>query len=462
VRRAAKGRQGGGLWSVVGTTATTKIMVMGLSGLLGIVTSRLIIQYFGTDAYAQYGLLTSLPSLLPFADLGIAAVVINAVASSNSVRTDDYMRRTIVTAIRILIASGGIIVLIAVVISLFGWWPALLGNGLLENGGSFAAFACLAVFGLMLPLTVGQRILVGLKKTNLQVASQSIVAPFMILSIGAMIVFSVPADSLIAVFSYIASGLVSVLCLIIAARFISPQLGAAFREVPRLRSIRGVPVIALAWPMLVQMIALPLAMQTSRLLLSHLSTGDELAQFNLASQLFGVILQTIAAAGIALWPLYAKARARSVVESPLRPSLWFLAGGLVLGGALAVVSPWVVEFVTDGRFTLDLWLVLGFVVFVGLQATKYPLGMYMTDARGLRFQVLPIVIMVPVNLGLSWWLITLLGAGGAIIASAISVAVCQVIPNFWYVRRDLARRRADATASDESFDAIPDGDVDGV
>jgi O-antigen/teichoic acid export membrane protein len=437
-------------------------MVMGLSGLLGIVTSRLIIQYFGTDAYAQYGLLTSLPSLLPFADLGIAAVVINAVASSNSVRTDDYMRRTIVTAIRILIASGGIIVLIAVVISLFGWWPALLGNGLLENGGSFAAFACLAVFGLMLPLTVGQRILVGLKKTNLQVASQSIVAPFMILSIGAMIVFSVPADSLIAVFSYIASGLVSVLCLIIAARFISPQLGAAFREVPRLRSIRGVPVIALAWPMLVQMIALPLAMQTSRLLLSHLSTGDELAQFNLASQLFGVILQTIAAAGIALWPLYAKARARSVVESPLRPSLWFLAGGLVLGGALAVVSPWVVEFVTDGSFTLDLWLVLGFVVFVGLQATKYPLGMYMTDARGLRFQVLPIVIMVPVNLGLSWWLITLLGASGAIIASAISVAVCQVIPNFWYVRRDLARRRADAIASDESFDAIPDGGVDGV
>lgn len=462
MRTAAKRRSHGGLWSVVGTTATTKVVVMGLSGLLGIVTSRLIIQHFGTDAYAQYGLLTSLPSLLPFADLGIAAVVINAVASSNSVRTDDYMRRTIVTAIRILIVSGGIIVLIAVLISLLGWWPALLGNGLLEDGGSFAAFACLAVFGLLLPLTVGQRILVGLKKTNLQVASQSIVAPFMILSIGAMIVFGVPADSAIAVFSYIASGLVSVLCLIIASRSISPQLGAAFREVPRLWSVRGVPVIALAWPMLVQMIALPLAMQTERLLLSHLSTGNELAQFNLASQLFGVILQTIAAAGIALWPLYAKARAQSMVESPLRPALWFLLGGLVLGGALAAVLPWIVQFVTDGRFALDLWLVLGFVVFVGLQATKYPLGMYMTDARGLRFQVLPIVLMVPINLGLSWWLITLLGAGGAIIASAISVAICQVIPNFWYVRRDLARRRAEGAASDETTSVMPGGGVDDV
>jgi O-antigen/teichoic acid export membrane protein len=462
VRAAPDSKKHGELWSVVGTTATTKVLVMGLSGLLGIVTSRLIIQHFGTDAYAQYGLLTSLPSLLPFADLGIAAVVINAVASSNSVRTDDYMRRTIVTAIRILLVSGGIIVLLALAISLLGWWPLLLGNGLLENGGSLAAFGCLAVFGLMLPLTVGQRILVGLKKTNLQVASQSVVAPFMILSIGAMIVFSVPADSAIAVFSYVASGLVSVICLIIAARSISPQLGAAFREVPRLRSVRGVPVIALAWPMLVQMIALPLAMQTERLLLSHLSTGNELAQFNLASQLFGVILQTIAAAGIALWPLYAKARARSRVESPLRPSLWFLAGGLVLGGALAAVSPWVVEFVADGRFALDLWLVLGFVVFVGLQATKYPLGMYMTDARGLRFQVLPIVLMVPLNLGLSWWMITWLGAGGAIIASAVSVAVCQVIPNFLYVRRDLARRRAAGLAADAEPSVVQGGGLENV
>ena len=67
--------------------------------------------------------------------------------------------------------------------------------------------------------------------------------------------------------------------------------------------------------------------------------------------------------------------------------------------------------------------------------------MYMTDHRGLWFQVVPILVLVPLNLGISWWLIGVLGAGGPVIGSAISVALCQVLPNFWYVQRDLARKR---------------------
>ncbi|MFD4422842.1 lipopolysaccharide biosynthesis protein [Agromyces sp. NPDC058484] len=430
-----------GLWGAVGSTATAKVVIMGLSGILGLVTSRLIIEHFGTAAYAQYGLLTTLPNLLPFADLGIAAVVINAVAGSPDPRHDVFARRTIVTAIRILIVSGSAIVAVAALITLLGWWRPLLGEGLIADGGSMAAFACMAIFGIVLPLTVGQRILVGLRRTNAQVASQGVVAPFMLLSVGAVVVLAVPAGTMLAVFSYIASGLVSVVCLWLAGRALGTQLRTAVREVPRLRTVPSVPVIALAWPMLVQMVALPVAMQTQRILISHLTRGDELAQYNLASQLFGVVLQTIAAAGLALWPLYAAARAESRVESPVATSLWFMAGGLLLAAALAAVSPWVVAFVTDGAFTLDGWLVLGFVVFVALQAAKYPTGMYMTDERGLRFQVVPVIVMVPLTLGLGWWLIGVLGAAGAVIASCIAVFVCQVIPNLWYVRRDLAARR---------------------
>ena len=131
-------------------------------------------------------------------------------------------------------------------------------------------------------------------------------------------------------------------------------------------------------------------------------------------------------------------------------SLWFMGGGLLLAGALAAVTPLVVAFVTGGAFELDGWLIFGFVVFVALQAAKYPIGMYMTDERGLRFQVVPVLIMVPLTLGLSWWLIGVLGAGGAVIASCIAVAVCQVVPNLWYVRRDLARRRAQPRPPDEA------------
>lgn len=438
-----------GTLRLVGGAAAAKVVVMGLSGLLGIITSHLIIANFGVDAYAQYGLLTSIPTLLPFADLGIAAVIINVVAGSAAVRTDVAVRRTIVTAFRILIISGTIIAGAGVVISLLGAWPFILGNGLLPDSGPVAALVCLVIFGAVLPLTIGQRVLVGLNRTTTQIASQSVVAPFMLLAVFTCIAVAAPVGSFLAVFSYIGNALVSVICLVATARLLSPQLRLAFSEIPQLRKAPGVAVISTTWPVLVQMLALPVAMQTDRLLLSHLTTGPELAQYNLSSQLFGIILQTISAAGIALWPIYARARAAARVESPSIPSLWFLTGGLALGTLLAVLSPWLADFISDGKITLDGWLIWGFVIFVGLQAAKYPAGMYMTDKRGLTFQVAPILAMIPLNLVLSWWLIGLIGAGGTIIASAAAVLICQVIPNLLYVRRDLQRRRLAAEIQPE-------------
>lgn len=429
------------LLATVGSTAVIKAFVMGISGLLGIVTSQLIISRFGTDAYAQYGLLATIPNLLPFADLGVAAVVINAVAGSPSPKSDEYVRRALLTALRILVVSGFVFVAVSVALYVLGWWHVILGNGLIPGSGDLTACICLALFGLALPVSIGQRVLVGMERTHSQVLSQIVVAPVILSAVLIAVAINAPAGSYLAIISYLANALNSLICLILAARLISPQLGVAFRAIPRLRQFPGVKVSHLAWPVLLQMIALPLAMQTDRILLSHLTTGDELAQYNIASQLYGIIIQTIAAAGIAFWPIYAKARSAARLESPLHPTLWFTAGGLLLASILALISPLLVEFISDGKVRLDNWLIWGFVVFVGLQAAKYPVGMYMTDHIGLRFQTLPIFVLLPLNLVLSWWLIGVLGAAGPILGSAVSVALCQVIPNIWYVRRDLARRR---------------------
>ena len=86
------------------------------------------------------------------------------------------------------------------------------------------------------------------------------------------------------------------------------------------------------------------------------------------------------------------------------------------------------------------------VVNVVIEAAKQPLGMYMTDPAGLRFQMLPVLILVPMNLALSWVLIAPLGSAGPIVGSVLSVIVCQVIPYGLWVRRDLRRRRARAGA----------------
>ena len=430
-----------GLVQLVGGAAAVKVLVMGLSGVLGIITSRLIIAHFGTDAYAQYGLLSTITSLLPFADLGIAAVLINTLAGSDEPRHDTLVLRTMTTAFRVLLCSGGVIILVAAAITVSGLWPVLLGHGLMPESGSLAAFLCLAIFGLVLPLGLGSRVLVGLQRNTTQLSVQAVVAPLILVIVGCATLLAIPIGGYLAVVSYFANGVSSLLCLLLAARLISPQMRRALRDVPRLRSAPGTRVMNTAWPMLAQMLALPIAMQTDRLLLSHLTTGDQLAQYNLASQLFGIVLQTVAAAGLALWPIYAKARAKDVVQSPNRPTVAFAVGGLALATLLALLSPLLAQVVSAGRLHLDGWLVWGFVAFCAAQAAKYPIGMYMTDKRGLQFQVVPILILVPINLGLSWFLVGVIGAGGTIIGSTVAVTLCQVVPNLVYVRRDLSRRR---------------------
>lgn len=437
-------RPPGSTLRTIGASAVAKIVVLGLSGVLAVLTTRLIIGDFGIDAYAQYGLLTSMALLLPFADLGMSAAVINAVAGSDSPRTDPRVRRTLVSALRILLAATGVITLVAIGLTAFDSWPWLLGEGLLDGGGT-AAFVCLVVFGATLPLGVGQRILTGLGRNHTQIIAGSLAAPFVLIAVF-LISRSGGGGNYLAVVSYLASALVAAVCLCLASRAIRPQVRAAVVDVPRLRSERGLEVMNVAWPMLAQMLALPVALQTDRLLLSHLSGVSDLAQYNLAAQLFGLILQTIGAAGIALWPIFARARSSSVVHSPLPLAAAFLIGGLGLAAVLALVLPVVTPIVSDGRISLDPALVIGFVVFVGAQAAKYPLGMYMTDVPGLRFQVLPIVLMVPLNLAISWLLIGPLGAAGPIIGSAVAVTACQVGPNLWYVVRDMNRRRTVAAA----------------
>lgn len=422
-------------WRSVGNSAVVQVVVTGLSGLLGMVTARLIIEQFGVAQYAQYGLLASLPSLIPFADLGMAAVVVNVLASSERANTDPAVRRTLTSAFRILLCSGLTIAAIGVLLGVLGWWPVVLGPGLL-NGGALAATVCVTILGLALPCGVGARILVGLGRNPLQTALTGLTAPFVMA--GVLVILAVSGSgSFLAIASYGAAAVVAVVLLVTASRLVRPQVGAALRDVPRLRTVPGARVFDIAWPMLVQMISLPIAMQTGRILLSHQGSAVDLAQYNLAAQLFGVVLAGVSTAGLALWPHFARARSQSVKASPFRASLVFTAAGIVLALLLAVLLPLLVPLVTDGEFGLGLPLVAAFVVFTIVQAAKYPVGMYMTDGAGLRAQVLPIVLMVPLNLGLAWWSIPYLGAAGPVWATALSVLVCQVIPNALWVRRRL-------------------------
>ncbi|HEX8495702.1 MAG TPA: polysaccharide biosynthesis protein, partial [Actinomycetales bacterium] len=319
------------------SSAVAKVVVLAFSGAIAVVTTHVILSRYGVEAYAQYGLLASLSALLPFTDLGMSVVVLNAVSTSTDVRRDALLRARLTSVLRVLLASALVLVVLGSLVQWSGGWPRLLGEGLDPGRGGDVALMCLAVFAVAMPFGVGQRILIGLGRNHVQVLLSGLAAPLILLGTLGLLRLGPSAMAFVAVLPYVAIAVVAVLTFALAWRGISPQLGAAVRDVPRLRSVPGTPVMNLAWPSLVQLIAVPLALQSDRVLLSHLGTTLELAAYGLAAQLFGLVLQTINTAGISLWPIFARAREDGRILAPYRASAAFAGAAGLVAGVLAAL-----------------------------------------------------------------------------------------------------------------------------
>lgn len=418
-----------------------RMIVLPMSAILGIVNTRLIIEHFGQAAYAQYGLLVGIGSLIPFADLGVSAAVMNVVGGSSDPRTDPRVRAVLVTAVRMLLASMIILLCLTALVGRLGWWRSLLGDGLVVGSGPVAATACCVLIAVSLPAAFGQRILAATGANHWTVIVLGLQTPIVLLVVVGLVT-SGGSGAYLPALPYLVAFALTIALAIVAARRISPMVGDFLRDVPRVATVRGEAVFDVAWPTVVQMIALPIAMQTDRLILSHVGSLSDLSRYNLAAQMFTPIWGVVNAAGVALWPVFARARAQDgpVAVSPTRMAVGFAAVAAAASITVAVLSAWLASVASNGTVQLGLPLTISFAVFMVLQAAKYPLGMYMTDARGMRYQAAMIVLLLPVNLGLSWYLAQSIGAAGPVIGSALSVAVCQVAANWIYVRRDLARR----------------------
>lgn len=435
----------------VGSNALARMVALVVSAVLGIVVTRLIIEQYGEPAYAQYALLIGIGALIPFADLGIAASIMNVTAAAEDPRHDLRLRRTLVTSMRVLASSATVIVVVAFVLGATGTWEAVLGEGLSPSSGSLAATLVLVTFGCTLVVSFGQRLMGGLGLLQWTIVLQGLQTPMVLVVLLLMIRFDIGLGDYVAVVSYGATFVIGVITLMIANRLVRPVVLDAFREAFQLRRVRGDKVSDTAWPMLIQMIALPLAMQTDRIVLSHVSTLNQLTEYSLASQMFKPVVGVVSAAGFALWPIFAKARAHGVDSgvSPGRMSLLFGAVALVIGGMVGLASGILSEAATGGAIQLSLPLVIAFIALVVMQGLKYPLGMYMTDAAGLKFQAAMILMLLPINVAISIVLARSIGAAGPVIGSVITVAVFQVAANTWYVRR-VRRVGVDGPAQSDS------------
>ncbi|OAH48813.1 lipopolysaccharide biosynthesis protein [Microbacterium oleivorans] len=423
-----------GMLTSVGGSAIARLMVMPVSAFLGIVVTRLILDNYGEATYAQYTLLVGIAALLPFTDLGLSAAILNAASAARNPRTDPVLRGVLVSCMRLLVCCAIVLLTVAVGIYALGYWDVLLGDGLSLGSGALAATLCLAIFALNLLISFAQRILIALGLNTLVVLLGALQTPVVLVVLWLTI--SAGADGgYIAVASYASTFLISAIAFVIAVRRISPTIGVAVRESLNPR-VRGERVFNVAWPLLVQMIALPLAMSSDRLVLSHLGSLDDLTEYSLAMQMFTPALGVLATAGMSLWPVFARARSAGTATpfSPHAMAGMFAALAMGGGAVIFMFSGWLADLASGGRIELGWPILVAGGVFIIVQAIKQPYGMALTDPRGLTFQAACAVVLLPVNLGLTIGLTPTLGAPGPLIGSIVAVVTCQLVPNVLLVR----------------------------
>lgn len=418
-----------------------KAGTMAVSLVCGVLTTRLILSEAGVEHYALYALLTVLPSLLAFTDLGAGAVIVNGVATSEDPRHDQQLTAQLTSVGRILVGFASTLMLVNTLMLTTGGWGLALGDagGLMHAG--LAAWACLTVFCLGIPVGIWVRILLGQRRNHVVILLQGLISPLTLL--GVFLLTRLPAGEghgFLAVASYVASFIVSAIGLALTWRSTSPLIPRAASMVPHPRRHPGARVMDVGWPMLAQLLSYPIAVSTQRYVLAQSGNAGQVAEYGVVAQVFLALNGLVLAAGLALWPLYSRQRHLGELRRGPARMAWLFAGSVAAATALV----WLLEepifaFITNGHVDVSGATVLSFGFMVTCVAGVYPLGMFIMDKAGIRFQVVPTLAMAISSLALSIALAPVLGAAGPPLGNAVAILVFQIVPFAIYIARHRER-----------------------
>lgn len=413
-----------------------RALTLALSMVCGVLTTRLVLGEAGVGAYALYNLLVALPSLLAFTDLGSGAAVVNSVSRSDDIRTDPLVRDQVTAVGRILIAFASVTMLLNVVLLATGAWGSLLGSVGSRPGAELAAFACLTVFCLGVPIGLWVRIMLGLRRNHVVVLLQGLISPVNLLFVWVLLHVAPSQPSLLALSSFVAAFLVTVVGLSLTWWSTRPLLREALARLPAWRRFPSVRVMDVGWPMLAQLLSFPLAVQTQRYVLSHLGGEQQVAQYGVVAQVFLSLNGLVIAAGVALWPHFNVRRHRGELTSgPYLLSALFAAGSVAAGAVFLAFAGPVFGFISNGELEVGRGTILAFATMVTAIAALYPLGMFIMDTPGIRFQVVPTLAMAVSSVLLTLALVPVLGAAGPPLGTAVAIVCCQIVPFVLYIRR---------------------------
>lgn len=404
-----------------------RVLTLPLSAVFGLITTSIVVEAVGAESFGYVALIGTVFLLLPFADLGVGASVVNAFATKD---------RDV--AVSVLAACTRVLLVVAVCLAVTG---CLLGAnevgttalGVPDSHDSRLALTlCVAVFAFSVPFGLGQRILLGVGK-NAYVVGLSAIGPLGALAVCWLMIELGVRSIVLSVAFPVGLALSSVITFFVSLCITRVSVRMWVRSTFSRRPPGSVfSVSDTAIPMFVISVGLPIALQSDRLIIAHQSTPADLAAYSVAAQLYAPLWAIASTTAMPLWPRFARLR-----SSPDRArNLWrtaqvsFLLLSIVAGVCYFAVGPQITHLVGDAEVLAPPTLYLAFGFLLVAQTTHLPNGMLLTNGAGLSFQAACVIVMVVLNIALSIYLTPRLGAAGPVVASAAAVFLLQSLPAF--------------------------------
>jgi len=391
------------------------------------ITTALVIAYTGPTQYGALMVVSTLSQLIPFADLGIGAGVINAVSGSR-----ESGRRAVAAGLRLLLISSILITSTALIVTCTIGWPQLLS---VQNAGipGFDLTAGLAVFiiGLSIPLGLGQRVLVALLKNPLAIALAATAPVVSLFGVVLIVVLHLPA-AFLAITTVVGSSVAAALMFVVSMK----KLSFSLSDVWRVRSVRYPGLLTIGIWYLILSVCSALIFQSGRVVLAHTGSPSDLADYSIVMQFYMPIWSFILAAGTGIWPIFAKRRNLGEDASRIRSRITLLlaSSGAASGLMLIAFGPLLAHFISGGLLQPDWPVFVSAGILLLVQSVQLVQGVYMTSAAGIRFQAcwsVPLAVLTPLAV---FSIAPEVGAVAPFAAASAGVVALQILPNIFFIR----------------------------
>jgi O-antigen/teichoic acid export membrane protein len=400
-----------------GGALLAQLITVPIWGISGLISARIQVVSLGPSGYGSVSIITSLPALLPFANLGVGADVVNSAGGRKAEVVQTFGR-----SFRILVRNCLLLCLAAIALGAMRLWHVLLKFPA-DNALEASATAGIVLFAVSLPLGLGYSLALGAGR-NREVICLQAISPV----VNIAILCALPqwtTNPYWYVLTLMATPLPgAVLACRLGARALNVPIGDLLAGC-RFRS-SGRVTHSVARGMMVVSLACPLTYHTDRIVISHMLGTVAVARYSAAASLQGLGIGLVTSAGMALWPKFAQRRreGRTGLTDLGRTTLWFAAGVAPMAALLVLFIPWATALMTHGQVTADRGLAVAFALLLVVIATHLPSGMLLTDAFGFRVQAWGHALMALTSIVLSIVLCARVGVAGPVLASSIAFVTC--------------------------------------